>query len=1043
MFEVGDSYKKFVVADVFDVPDFHSKAVHLVHRRTGLEVVHFLNDDSENLFSFSFRTPNRKANGAAHILEHSVLCGSEKFPLKDPFVALSNQSVKTYLNAMTFPDRTVFPASSIMKADYFNLLNVYGDAVFFPRLDREIFMQEAHRLEVDSGGNPSIQGVVYNEMKGDYSSFDSIVSNVCNESVFGGSVYAKDSGGDPLEIPSITYEEFKEFHKKWYRPDNCLVFFYGNIPTEEQLDFLQANFLDRLERKFTEIDYSGLSMQEMRNVKKARVSDFLAFVSSPSLSSPAKIFAEGPGGDESGNSVVVNWVLGTCDTADVQSEKAVMCGILLNHGGSPLYKALVDSGLGEDLSPQVGFSSYLYNSVFSVGLRGVKKGDEKKVEKVIFDTLEKIVKDGISEKDIESTLMSMEFAQREIKRLSGPYSKTLMAKIVYGWLYGFDMSRQIRQRDTLDKIKSKIKNDPRFFENKMKSLLLDNLNRSLVVVTPSENYTKSRAESEKAIARELLSKTSVEKVRSDLDRLHEFQKSVDDVSCIPHLDPKDFIVDGKPMMNVVSTSVEWIDGVDSLETGRKIPLFTNEENTNGIVYMSVAFPVDSLDADDYPYVPALTDALDDSGWVRRSDGKFLDWAESSAVCALHTGGLTCSTLCSDNFGTAASMEKFRDCNWVGRKWVVYKVAMLEEETETSLEILADCMTGADFRDEKRLSDIFVEDKNDFESSIVPDGHLYVDSRAKLGFSTSFSVNELWSGVSQLYVLKRIVDCDKTELAERFRRMSARLRDGGAFIHVTAESGELARVKSLLPSFVSNVGLKSLSDCAKVDEERLFALASLPERFGEENSSDSGDCRDCDVDEEILVLNSQVGFAGECFESSPYGTEDEAVEDVCSHWLSNNLLWERIRTIGGAYGAFCMTNPTPGVMSFSTYRDPKPFSSCDVFEKCLKEAAGMEFGMDDVEKAIVGDYSQWLQPQSPRGRGVTGLLRTLSGTCDSDRERKLRWLLAATPEKVRGAFKTLEEKAVGSGKKRKVIMCSREEADRIERKRNRKIIYLPI
>jgi len=246
------------------------------------------------------------------------------------------------------------------------------------------------------------------------------------------------------------------------------------------------------------------------------VRNFLKFVSSPSLSSPAKIFAEGPGGDESGNSVVVNWVLGTCDTADVQSEKAVMCGILLNHGGSPLYKALVDSGLGEDLSPQVGFSSYLYNSVFSVGLRGVKKGDEKKVEKVIFDTLEKIVKDGISEKDIESTLMSMEFAQREIKRLSGPYSKTLMAKIVYGWLYGFDMSRQIRQRDTLDKIKSKIKNDPRFFENKMKSLLLDNLNRSLVVVTPSENYTKSRAESEKAIARELLSKTSVEKVRSDL-----------------------------------------------------------------------------------------------------------------------------------------------------------------------------------------------------------------------------------------------------------------------------------------------------------------------------------------------------------------------------------------------------------------------------------------------------------------------------------------------------------------------------------------------
>ncbi|MDY2843468.1 MAG: insulinase family protein, partial [Treponema sp.] len=219
IFTIGAKYKKFKVLNVFDVADYHSKAVYLRHEKTGLEVVHLFNDDEENLFAFSFRTPNSKSNGAAHIIEHSVLCGSEKFPLKDPFVNLSNQSVKTYLNAMTYPDKTVYPASSIAKEDYLNLMNVYGDAVFFPKLQREIFMQEAHRLEVDENENVSVQGVVYNEMKGNYSSFDSVANDAVTLSLLKNSVYQKDSGGDPLEIPSITYDEFKAFHKKWYRAD--------------------------------------------------------------------------------------------------------------------------------------------------------------------------------------------------------------------------------------------------------------------------------------------------------------------------------------------------------------------------------------------------------------------------------------------------------------------------------------------------------------------------------------------------------------------------------------------------------------------------------------------------------------------------------------------------------------------------------------------------------------------------------------------------------------------------------------------------------
>ena len=248
IFEKGSEYNGFCVLNVFELKDYHSTAIYLRHKKTGLEVLHLVNDETENLFSFTFRTPNPEGNGAAHIMEHSVLCGSERYPLKDPFTQLSNQSVKTYLNAATYADKTVYPASSTVEADYFNLMSVYADAVFFPLLKKEAFIQEVHRLEIDEKGEYSIQGVVYNEMKGNYSSFESVANDEQIRSLFPDTNYAYDSGGDPLEIPSLTYEAFKAFHKKYYRPDNCLLFLYGNISTEEQLDFLQENFLDRLEK---------------------------------------------------------------------------------------------------------------------------------------------------------------------------------------------------------------------------------------------------------------------------------------------------------------------------------------------------------------------------------------------------------------------------------------------------------------------------------------------------------------------------------------------------------------------------------------------------------------------------------------------------------------------------------------------------------------------------------------------------------------------------------------------------------------------------
>ena len=1023
----GEKYKSFEVLNVFDVADYHSTAIHLRHEKTGLEVFHLLNDDSENLFAFAFRTPNPKSTGLAHIIEHSVLCGSEKYPLKDPFVTMSNQSVKTYLNAMTYPDKTVYPASSIAKTDYFNLMSVYGDAVFFPRLDREIFMQEAHRVEVDEKGEASIQGVVYNEMKGSYSSFESVASDIAMNSLLKGSVYEKDSGGDPLEIPDASYEDFVNFHKTWYRPDNCFVFLCGNIPTTEQLDFLQNEFLTRLEKKFPNLDVS-------EEGRKKRLSDFISLVTPQKIEKPFDLYAEGPSGeggsDEEGNTVLVNWLLGSGENALSACEKVVLTGILCNHDGSPLQKALLDSKLGEDIAPQSGIFASIYMTTLTVGLRGVKPGNEKKVEKIVLDTIKNLVEKGISEKDIESTLTTLEFSHREIKRGHGPFALSLMARPIYGWMYGEGVDNQIRLRRHLEEIRAKIENDGSYLKNLLKNLLLENPSRSLVVVTPSENYTKNRDKLEKERIAEILKNKTIEEIRLENEKLHAFQKISDDESCLPHLSPEDFITDGKPMMNRPKTEIDFVRGVDS----SSVPFIKNLENTNGIIYFDIGFPADVLGAKDYPLLPSFSNCVTECGW------KNLDWARASEECALNTGGLGVNLLTMDGPDTENSKNLSQKYNWIKRDWVIFRMSMLEEKCAEAMKLLRDCLSATDFSDERRVQDILTETRNDFESSVIPDGHTFMSNRVWCALSRKNAVDEIWNGISQYFSLKKITDSPVSEIVSSFRRILSEIKSGGAFIHATAEKSGFEKLNEILPSFIESVEVSAPKNPKESSDEEFFALTKIG---GEENALAS------DSDSEIFVTSSQVGYAAECIPASKYESEDSHSEEVCTHWLSNNLLWEKIRTIGGAYGAFCSAEPMTGALIFATYRDPSPFDSCVAFEECLKEASELDFTKEEVVRAVMGCYSHFIQPQSPKGRGSSALTRLLYGITDEDREKKIMGILSTTPEKLKSAFKRLYaytcEKSEKSEKmenfKKRSVICGKNSLS--ESGFSGKIVRLPL
>ena len=1011
----GGEYKSFEVLDVFEVSDYRSTAIHLRHSKTGLEVFHMLNDDSENLFAFAFRTPNDKSTGLAHIIEHSVLCGSERYPLKDPFVAMSNQSVKTYLNAMTFPDKTVYPASSVSKADYFNLMSVYGDAVFFPRLDKEIFMQEAHRLEVDGKGSATIQGVVYNEMKGVYSSFDSVASDTVLSSLMRDTIYEKDSGGDPLEIPDVTYEDFLNFHGTWYRPDNCFVFLHGNIPTEEQLDFLQENFLTRLERKFRDIDLS-------ESARKKRISDFLALVTPGRIDAPFELYAEGPGADgEEGCSVLVSWLLGPSEDALSAAEKAVLAGILCNHDGSPLQRALLDSSLGEDLAPQGGLYSSIYAATLTVGLRGVRAGDERKVEDVVMGAVRRLVEEGIPAKDIESTLTTMEFSHREIRRGHGPFALSLMLRPVYGWLYGYGVENQIRLRSHLEEIRSKIEGDGSYLRNLLKKFLLENNARSLVVIRPSRNYTKKREDAEKKRVAELMRSSDAGRIKAESERLHEFQSGNDDPSLLPHLSPKDFITDGRPLMSRTETRIDFIEGFGK----SPVPFIKNLENTNGIIYFDIAFPADVLSPSDYPLLPVFASCVTECGWNN------LGWARASEERALNTGGLGVSLLTMEGPRTENAERLLKKYGWIRRDWVIFRMSMLEEKAAKAMDILSGCLGGTDFSDEKRVLDIINETKNDFESSVIPDGHTFAMSRALRSLSRKNAVDEIWNGLSQYFSIKKIAASPVSGTARDFRRILSGIKSGGALVHVTAEKSGFERLDEILPAFLGSLGLSSPKNPLECGDDDFFALTEIP---GE---------GDGDSDCEVFVTSSQVGYAAMCVPASRYEDEKSFAEEVCAHWLSNNLLWERIRTRGGAYGAFCSTEPMSGALVFATYRDPSPFESCGVFEECLRDAGAIDFTDEDVVRAVMGCYSHFIQPQSPKGRGSGALTRLLYGICDDDREKKILGILGTSPAELGGAFSRLSglSSAGAEGFKRKAVIC--DEKTLVEGGYTGKIIKLPI
>jgi Zn-dependent M16 (insulinase) family peptidase len=969
----------FEIIDVVDLEELRAAGVWARHTN-GAQVFHVYNDDHENLFAFTFGTAVKNSTGVAHILEHSVLCGSEHYPCKDAFPLLEQGSLHTYLNAWTFSDKTVYPSSSVNRQDYFNLMAVYGDSVFHPLLSEYTFMQEGHRLILsgeDRGGGGaeklSITGVVYNEMKGAYSSLDTYGALWSVKSLFPDTVYAYESGGDPECIPGLSWEELRAFHSRRYSPANCRIFLAGNIPTEEQLDFLNERFLVDL--------------------PPGRPADPIPLTER--WDRPRNLVVPCPMNGDSKTTVFISWL---CSDVKDQAETVALGALteaLLGHDGSPLTRLLVESGLGEDLCPLSGMDSELRETIFAAGLRGVERGNASKVEELILGGLERIAREGFPPEEIDAALLSMEFSHLEIRRAGGPFSLAWLRRSLRGWLHGARPWDTLLFTPSFQELKGRLAANPRYLESLISTYLLANPHRVLITVEPEADFQEKR---ERRLAEELAGKEGALKgegrraLREKETALEAHQSREEDpavLASLPHLSRSD--LDLEPEI-----------APHTLHDAGGVPLLTHELFTNGISYADLAIPADVLDPADYRWLPFFCDALPSVGLPG------MDYGEVSGLLARTVGGfygvLKSGSLSPGAGSAVAGPSGIFDI--AGRDWIIYRLKCLDEKFADALDLVLRLIREADFSDTRRVRDLILEMKNDAETSLAPAGHHYAASRSARFSSRSSAVNEVWNGLGQISFARYLAKLDSAEVVSRLRRIRDTLAErGGLIASFTGSAEAMAGARDCAARFFRPLAPPGPRNPGAADRVFFQALADSTDPAAD--ASPGGRAGQPPAPEVFASPSLQVGFAALTLESSPINRRAHSAELVLAHQLSTGPLWEDIRMKGGAYGAFAHTDALEGVFGMSTFRDPDPLRSIGSFKSVLKDLlSSAAWDQDTLEKAIVGTYAKEVRPRTPAERGGVDFIRLLCGLTNELWSRKLQWLTALRGEELMEALRGL-------------------------------------
>ena len=927
---------EYEILDEHRVEDVQSDGFILRHKKSGARIAILSNNDDNKVFYIGFRTPPEDETGVPHIIEHTTLCGSKKFPVKDPFIELAKGSLNTFLNARTYPDKTVYPVASCNDQDFKNLMDVYLDAVFNPNITKyeEIFKQEGWHYELTGKDDElKINGVVYNEMKGAYSSPDEVLSSQIYRSLFPDNTYSKDSGGNPEYIPKLTYEAYLDFYHKYYHPSNSYIYLYGDMDVVERLEWLDKEYLSLYDYKKVNSEINKQpAFDEIKNVE-------------------AQYSITMDDSQENKTYLSYNRVVG--DTLDEMLYQAfdVLDYALVSSPGAPVKQALIDAGIGDDV-----YGSYdagILQPVFSFVAKNANASQADEFESIIENTLKEVVKTGINKEALLAGINSSEFKFREADFGQFPKGLLFGLNCLDSWLFD-DMKPFIHLEclGTFAKLRKAVDTD--YFEKLIQEYLLDNTHGSSVTVKPKRGLGNER---EEALAKELsdykasLSDEEIKKLIEDTEHLKKYQEepsSDEDLRKLPMLTRADMKKNAMPFSNIED---ELLD----------VKVVRHDIESNGIDYISFLFDAGDFAQSELGYLGFFTNAL---GLVSTEKYSYTDLANATNI---YTGGISTGT---------ASHPDIKDRNNFVFKFEV-KLKVLEKNLDKALELMEQMLLTSDFTDTKRLGELVAQIKARLQANLSSSGHLVAAMRSMSSFSRYALYQDELKGIA----FYRSICCIEKELSESPKSVSDKL---------AAIAKKLFARNRMLISFTGN---NEAYGNAKPSLEKVIAGFDKMSAVGNQAEVHFNTAKEAFIDA------SQIQYVAKTGDFICEGYEYTGALRLLRIILSYDYLWINVRVKGGAYGCM-NTFLRSGESYFVSYRDPNLSDTLDVYDRIPEYIKSFSPDERDMTKYIIGTFSALDTPMNPEAKGSRSLSAYLEGITYEQIQKERNEILNAQPEDIR-------------------------------------------
>lgn len=903
----GSSYKDFTVTKSLEIKELNCTLIELIHAPTQAQVLHIANDDPENVFSLSFQTIPDSSDGAAHILEHTVLCGSKKFPVKDPFFSMSRRSLNTYMNALTGSDFTCYPAASQVKKDFYNLLEVYLDAVFHPNLPRMSFLQEGHRLQFHDADDPSTpleyKGIVFNEMKGSMNSPLSRLHEMIYEALFPDLTYGFNSGGDPKVIPTLTYEKLVDFHWRFYHPSRCLFYFCGNFPLEGHLDFIAKHALDEAE--------AAPSLPKLPHQKR--------------FDSPKRIVSTYPiSGEESAEDkcfIAFGWL-----TTDLlhQEELLALCIIesaLMDTDASPLKKALLRSGMCAH--PTIYIDTDISEVPVLITLKGCREKDADALESLLKETLRKIAEEGIPKQIMENAIHQLEFHRSEIGGDSHPFGLTLYMRSALLKHHGAQPEEGLKVHTLVDSLLEKLSGNTHYFEKLITKYFVENDHFVRLVMVPDPDLAQREVEEEMCALEEIKKKLTPEEASAIVEQARElkaFQDEQDeeDPSILPSVDLSDV---PKHCRDIPLQT----------DQDKKLAIFYHEAFTNGIVYTDLIWDFPATNEEDLWLTRLYGNLLTQMGSGGRSYSETLDYIHA------HTGGV----------GTSIGLNNDAYNHHIFQPTLHLRGKALDRKADKLFPLLLDIKSGADFTDRARFKEAFIKHFNIMQSSLTDRAMKYATQLAASNVHEAIHFQQALFGLDYyLKIRDYAVHYEKYEheLLEKIIAMQEHLSSlDQPHLLITCGRKTYDSLKGNHFYGLNNLDMKPIQPW----EVRPLSVCNLLQG---------------------KVIASPVAFTAKAMTTVSYVDKASPALSLAANIFDNTFLHRKLREEGGAYGGGASFNSLSGNFIFYSYRDPHIFSTLKAFDEAVLKVMNGDIDDSDLEEAKLERIQDFDSPISPGSMG---------------------------------------------------------------------------